>query len=297
MNDEIKMIPIEQIRILNPRHRDRRRFELIVESIKNLGLKKPIQVSPRAGSPNGDGGYDLVCGQGRMEAFLALGYKEIPSLVVEASPEERLLRSLVENIARRQPSPMVLIEEIERLRERGYTIQEVAAKLDVSVNTVTGLSALKRAGEQRLLEAAIHGTVPLWVAIDIAKADSAETQRELLNAYQAKELNSRVSIRVVKRLIDQRHLLGKDHVPGEHLSRKGTLASERLVNVFKRESQRQKALIRKARITETKLLVITTALNKLLADEHFRTLLRAESLASIPESLWSCLDQTQLKSL
>jgi len=172
----------------------------------------------------------------------------------------------------------------------------VAAKLDVSVNSVTGLSALKRAGEQRLLEAALHGTVPLWVAIDIAKADSAETQRVLLNAYQAKELN-RVSLRVVKRLIDQRHLLGKDHVPGEHQSRKGATTSERLVNVFKRESQRQKALIRKARITETKLVVVTTALNKLLADEHFRTLLRAESLASIPESLWSRLDQTQLKSL
>lgn len=172
----------------------------------------------------------------------------------------------------------------------------MAAKLDVSVNSVTGLSALKRAGEQRLLEAALHGTVPLWVAIDIAKADSAETQRVLLNAYQAKELN-RVSLRVVKRLIDQRHLLGKDHVPGEHQSRKGATTSERLVNVFKRESQRQKALIRKARITETKLVVVTTALNKLLADEHFRTLLRAESLASIPESLWSRLDQTQLKSL
>ena len=137
MNDEIKMIPIEQIRILNPRHRDRRRFELIVESIKNLGLKKPIQVSLRGHGHNGDAGYDLVCGQGRMEAFLALGYKEIPAIVIEATPEERLLRSLVENIARRQPSPTVLIEEIERLRERGYTIEEVAAKLDVAAAVAT----------------------------------------------------------------------------------------------------------------------------------------------------------------
>ena len=48
MNDEIKMIPIDQIRILNPRHRDRNKFESIVQSIKNLGLKKPIQVSLRS---------------------------------------------------------------------------------------------------------------------------------------------------------------------------------------------------------------------------------------------------------
>ena len=48
MNSEVIMIPIDRIRILNPRHRDKRKFELIVQSIKNLGLKKPIQVSLRS---------------------------------------------------------------------------------------------------------------------------------------------------------------------------------------------------------------------------------------------------------
>ena len=51
MNEEIIMIPIDRIRILNPRHRDPKKFELIVQSIKNLGLKKPIQVNS-----GGDGG-------------------------------------------------------------------------------------------------------------------------------------------------------------------------------------------------------------------------------------------------
>ena len=296
MNDDIKMIPIDQIRILNPRHRDRKKFELILESIKNLGLKKPIQVSRRGNGENGEAGYDLVCGQGRIEAFLALGHKEIPAIVVEVSPEERLLRSLVENIARRHPSPMELIREIERLRGLGYTIEAIAAKLDVSDKTVTGLTALKRAGEQRLLEAALSGTVPLWVAIDIAKADTPETQRELLKAFESKQLN-RISIRVVKRLIDQRRFLGKDHVHDEHPSRKGGTSSERLVKVFKRESQRQKTLVRKAKITEARLVFIITAFNKLLADEHFRTLLRAESLTTLPQSLWSQLDHPQLEVL
>ena len=45
---KVKMIPIDRIRILNPRHRDRKKFEVIVQSIKNLGLKKPIQVSLRS---------------------------------------------------------------------------------------------------------------------------------------------------------------------------------------------------------------------------------------------------------
>jgi len=289
MNDDIQMIPIDLIRIVNPRHRDPKKFELILESIKTLGLKKPIQVSRRGNGENGEAGYDLVCGQGRIEAFVALSYKEIPAIIVEVPPEERLLRSLVENIARRHPSPQELIREIERLREAGYSIQQVADKLGVSDNTVKGFSALKRAGEQRLLDAALDGTVPLWVAIDIAKADTPETQRELLKAFENKQLN-RVSIRVVKRLMDQRRFLGREHNPEERGPERSRPTAEKLVSAYKRESQRQKELIRKAKSCDNKLLFIVTAFGKLLADESFLTLLRAEALDTIPQYLWTKLN-------
>jgi len=104
MNDEVKLIPIDRIRIINPRHRERKKFEQILQSIKNLGLKKPIQVSLRSAQEGDELGYDLVCGQGRIEALIALGHKEIPAIVVEVPKEDRLLRSLVENMARRLPS-------------------------------------------------------------------------------------------------------------------------------------------------------------------------------------------------
>ena len=139
MNDEVKMIPIEQIRIVNPRHRDPKKFAAIVQSIKNVGLKMPIQVSRRLATETEEAGYDLICGQGRLEAFIALGHKEIPAIVVEISREELLLRSLVENIARRYPQPMDLIREIERLKALGYSHHQIGEKLDVSGNLVRGI--------------------------------------------------------------------------------------------------------------------------------------------------------------
>ena len=208
MSDEVKMIPVERIRVLNPRHRDQKKFEIIVQSIKNVGLKMPIQVSLRSEGEAEGPGYDLICGQGRLEAFIALGHKEIPAVVVEISKEERLIRSLVENIARRYPQPMDLIREIERLKSLGYNNNQISEKLDVCNTTVRGLMNLKNAGEGRLIEAAITGKIPLWVAIDIAKTDTIETQRELLKAYENKQLDY-LSIRSVKRLIEQRRLLGK----------------------------------------------------------------------------------------
>jgi ParB family chromosome partitioning protein len=127
---------------------------------------------------------------------------------------------------------------------------------------------------------AIHGTIPLGVAMDIAKTDSPEMQRELLRAYESGQLNG-VSIRTVKRLMDQRRFAGKrrDANPG---GRKTRTSAESLINTFKRESQRQKLLVKKARVCEAKLLFIVTAFNKLLADENFVTLLRAEALAEMP---------------
>src|SRR5690606_29170543 len=80
---EIRSVPVSAITILNPRVRNRRIFEELVASIANLGLKKPITVSPRE-----DGGYDLICGQGRLEAFTALGQTEIPAVIAEATPED-----------------------------------------------------------------------------------------------------------------------------------------------------------------------------------------------------------------
>jgi ParB family chromosome partitioning protein len=280
VKDDIIMIPIERIRILNPRPRDRKKFEQIVQSIRNLGLKKPIQVSLRSAHEGDELGYDLVCGQGRMEAFLALGHKEIPASVVEVPREERLLRSLVENMARRLPSPLALMHEIERLKAQGYSNVEIGKKLDIADGMIGGYIALNNAGEERLLDAAINGRIPLGVAMDIAKADTPEMQRELLKLYESKQLNQ-CSIRTVKKLIDKRRFTGRNR-DNDRGKRKMRTSAESLINAFKRESQRQKLLVKKGRLCEARLVIIVTAFSKLLADENFVTLLRAESLAEIP---------------
>ena len=128
MSEEIQLIPIASIRVVNPRVRDSRKFSKVVESIRNIGLKKPIRVAMGTGAKAGGPTYDLVCGQGRMEAFQALGYEEIPALVCEVSKEEAMLMSLIENMARRWASPIELVDEIERLKSRGHSNVSIGKK-------------------------------------------------------------------------------------------------------------------------------------------------------------------------
>ena len=283
MNEEVQMIPIGEIYIVNPRHRDRKKFEVIIQSIKNVGLKVPIQVSRRPANEQEVYKYDLICGQGRMEALVALGHKEIPAIVVEISKHDLLVRSLVENFARRYPQPMDLIREIERLKALGNTPREIGVKLDVSDNLVRGYLRLKNAGEERLLDAAVTGKIPVWVAVDIAKTDTLEMQRELLKAYEEKQLDYK-SLKYVKGLIESRRLIGKQR-GGKASGTKPKTSVESMVNSYRKESQRQKLMIKKAKVCDAKLSFIVTAFNKLLVDENFCTLLRAEAMATMPKYL------------
>ena len=77
-------------------------------------------------------------------------------------------------------APLALIREIERLKAAGYGNVEIGRKLDIDKAMVAGCIALKKAGEERLLDAATSGRIPLGVAMDlIAKANSVEKQREI----------------------------------------------------------------------------------------------------------------------
>jgi len=286
MNDTapiVQMIPIDQINILNPRSRNKVVFQGIVANISSLGLKKPITVARRTEPIDGKP-YDLVCGQGRLEAFMALGQAEIPAIVKEASREECFLMSLVENIARRQIRPLELLREIDSLKSRGYNTSEIAKKIDVTKSYVMGITHLLKTGEERLLHAVDKGRIPLSVAMQIANADEDGIQRALCQAYEDKTLRGR-KLLTVRRIIDLRKANGKRSTPGVRRRNNGLQSAESLVRVYRQEADRQKLLVKKSQLTEHRLLFIASALRNLFRDENFITLLRAEGLESLPAYL------------
>jgi ParB family chromosome partitioning protein len=128
------MIPIGLVTVVNPRVRSKRIFKEIVANIAELGLKRPVTVARRE-HPNGPR-YELVCGQGRLEAYRALGQREIPALIVDADAEDCLVMSLVENCARRQHRAIDLLHDIEGLKHRGYSQAEIARKTGLSLEYV-----------------------------------------------------------------------------------------------------------------------------------------------------------------
>jgi len=278
---QIERIPIGEIRVANPRSRNKLKFQLVVASIRAVGLKKPITVSRR--DLDGDGTrYDLVCGQGRLEACLALGETTIPAVVVDATREEQFLMSLVENIARRPPSNRALLAELRSLRQRNYKTDEIAKKLGLDRTYIHGIVHLVEHGEELLIRAVEAGRMPISVAVEIASGNDHEVQRALSEAYEKGDLRGSkltAAKRIIAQRIEEQRQVGRDH------QTRRKLTSDRLVREYQQRTQEQRNLVRKATATKEHLLLLTSALRSLFADEHFITLLRAENLSDIPQQL------------
>jgi len=281
----VERIPIAAIAIENPRERSKASFEALVESIAKVGLKKPITVTRARGRADGKA-FELVCGQGRIEALLALGEVEIPALVEEVGEEERMLRSVVENIARRQHRPLEALREIGTLRERGYSDSVIAEKTGLSLTYVHMIGTLLKAGEERLMVAVETGQIPLNVAVTIAGVNHAGAQAALAEAYEAGTLRGS-KLFAAKRILERRQRHGKrayDRRPDPESARR-PVTSEALIRAYEAEADRQRLLIKRAEVTRSRLLFLVTALRTLYADAHFVTLLRAEKLDTLPRPL------------
>jgi len=177
----IQMIPIDSIKIANPRVRNARIHKSITENIDKVGLKRPITVR-RLGDP-ADERYALVCGQGRLESFQMLGQAMVPAIIIDVDSETGYVMSIVENIARRTPRASEMMDQISNLQKRGYGDADIARKIGYTTAWVNNVTLLLEKGERRLLAAAEAGHIPLNLAVEISRVSDSDAQMLLLEAY------------------------------------------------------------------------------------------------------------------
>ncbi len=282
---EVALIPVSDVHILNPRVRNQAIAEEIRRNIRNVGLKRPITVTLNTSSKTGKK-YDLVCGQGRLEAFIDAGEKDIPAIIIEADRESAHIMSLVENIARRQNNPMELLQGINYLKSQGYDDGDIAEKTGLSREWIRGVGRLLECKEERLINAVEKGRMPLYIALKIATEDDAAIQTALAEAYESGQLSGG-KVLAVQKLLDRRKLYGKHYgkkIPAPSRKRP-ELSTEELVAVYENNIKNKRRLIARADYLKQVLTFSAAALNELLSDEHFANQLKAEGLNEVPKRL------------
>ena len=278
----IEHIPISAIHIANPRSRNKIKWQLVVQSIATVGLKRPITVTKRPGANAEGKTYDLVCGQGRVEAFIELGEKTIPAVVTQVVEQDRQLMSLVENIARRPALTRAILIEVRTLRERGNSHEQIAFKLGMDKTYLYGICHLIDKGEEFLVASVEAGRIPLSVAVEIAGGNDHEVSRALSEAYEKGDLRG-ARITAARKIITQR--VERQRLQGKEQRVKRKLTGEALVEEYKQKIREQTALVGKANRTRDRLILLTSAARIVFTDENFCTLLKAEGMQNIPSEL------------
>lgn len=124
-NNEIQALKISQIE--PNRSQPRRSFDEealgeLAESIREHGVLQPILVRPQI-----YGGYQIVAGERRYRASRMAGLSEIPAIVRELSDSETMQIALIENLQRRDLSPLEEAKGYKTLMdEYNFSQEEVA---------------------------------------------------------------------------------------------------------------------------------------------------------------------------
>ena len=104
-------------------------------SIKDQGILQPLIVSPLD-----DKQYRLIAGERRLTAARQLGLAEVPVLVRNVEEQARLILQIVENLHRKDLSPIEEAEGVRRLvDESGLSQRDAAARLGKSLTYINEL--------------------------------------------------------------------------------------------------------------------------------------------------------------
>lgn len=157
----------------------------LADSIKTSGVLQPVLLEKNGGS------YIIVAGERRYRAALLAGLTDIPAIVRDFTPQERLEAALLENVQREDLRP---VEEAQAyaviLRETGMNQQELAGRLGKSRSALTNALRLLQL-PLPIQEAIDAGLVSAGHARALLAVKEEDQQKRLFDEIVQKKLSVR----------------------------------------------------------------------------------------------------------
>ncbi|MCK4423585.1 MAG: ParB/RepB/Spo0J family partition protein [Candidatus Omnitrophica bacterium] len=170
------------------------RLNELIDSIRSQGVIQPVLVRKK------EKGYELIAGERRWRAAKELGLEKIPVIIKEATDDQSLAISLIENIQRENLNPIEEAKAYQRLaHEFNLTQEEIAAKVGkdrTSVANITRLLKLPAAIQENVS----RGTLSMGHARALLSIDNLKKQINLSKSIISKGLSVREAENLVNRV-------------------------------------------------------------------------------------------------
>jgi len=191
--EEVREIPLE---LLDPNpyqtrtHLDEAALEELAASIRASGVLQPIVVRYIDG-----GRYQLIAGQRRWAASQRAGKPTIPALVRQASNEQAMQMTIIENLQREDLNPMEQARAFERLANQfGLTQEQMAERTGKNRASIANFLRLLRLPEyvQSLISSgelsAGHGKALMMLpSEDLVLKMAERIRKQALSVHQTEQ--------------------------------------------------------------------------------------------------------------
>ena len=194
---QIVMLPLTKLHSspYQPRqHFDPEEINSLVRSIIHDGLLAPIL----AQHDHEQGGYIILAGQRRVEAYRQLEHDTIPAVVLDRDANPAAI-PMIENLLRVDLTPFERAKGVFRLmKKEGYTQEMVADRLGQSQESVSQLLSLRRLSQEVRQKLRTCRGPALSLLVELATCDEA-VQAKLWHQMESGEIRTVKELRAAKK--------------------------------------------------------------------------------------------------
>lgn len=170
----------------------------LAESIKKHGIINPITVRKLGNK------YEIIAGERRFKASQSIGLKEIPALVIEADDKKAAELAIIENIQRKELSPIEEGLSYERILQIGDITQEDLSKqLGKKQSTIANKIRLLKLDDS-VKEALMNEKISERHARSLLKLYDKKDQAKLLEKIISERLTVRQTDKEIEKIIEEK---------------------------------------------------------------------------------------------
>lgn len=164
-------------------------------SIEAKGVLEPILVRPREG-----GRFTIISGERRFRAAMEAGLADVPCIVLDVNDAEVVEIALIENLQRKDLSPLEEADGYLTLQDRhGYTHEQIAKAVGKSRVTVTETLSLSRLPLRVKDECRRADIRSKSFLLEVGRLPNEPAMLEAIAAFESGEGIGRDSVRSVRK--------------------------------------------------------------------------------------------------
>ncbi len=233
LNKEIVEISVEDI--IPNRFQPRLTFDVealneLANSIKEHGIIQPLVVRKLQDK------YEIIAGERRYKAAVLNGMSKVPCIVMNLNDNESAEVAVIENIQRKEMTPLEEAKSYKKILDKGYlTQEELAKKMGKSQSNIANKLRLLNLDEV-VQEAILNGKISERHARSLLKIESKQDQRNVLSEI----IEKRLTVRQTDDLIKEKFGIG---IGVEKENMDNNISSNSQGNIFKTPNEQEKQVI------------------------------------------------------